>query len=93
MTKFDVELPTALTEWVESRVETGVYADAGDYIRDLVRHDAIERADDLRRLGEIDEAIARSFDDVKEGRVYDADEVFADIYPMIDAAKAKAAAE
>ncbi len=93
MTKFDVELPAVLTEWVESQVEAGGYADADDYIRDLVRHDAIERTDDLRRLAEIDEAIDRGLKDAEEGRVYDADEVFAEIYAIIDAAEAKVAAE
>jgi len=29
--------------WIDSQVEAGAYANASDYIRDLVRHDQRER--------------------------------------------------
>lgn len=45
MPSLTISVPAALREWVDSRVETGTYADAGDYLRDLIRHDQAEAAE------------------------------------------------
>lgn len=34
-----VAMPPALQDWVDARLAQGSYADAGDYLRDLVRRD------------------------------------------------------
>jgi len=39
----NISLPDAMREWINAQVETGEYANASDYIRDLVRHDQRER--------------------------------------------------
>jgi len=39
MATMNVSLPDLLREWVESRVEGGAFANASDYVRDLIRHD------------------------------------------------------
>lgn len=49
MATMNVSLPDPLKEWVEDRVKTGRYANASDYVRDLIRRDqesreALERA-------------------------------------------------
>lgn len=54
MATMNVSLPTPMKEWVEAQAETGRYANASDYVRDLIRRDqersgkitAMERAVD-----------------------------------------------
>ena len=43
MATLNISLPDAMREWIDAQVETGEYANASDYIRDLVRHDQRER--------------------------------------------------
>lgn len=47
MTDLTLSMPPALRLWVDHRVAEGRYADADDYLRDLVRRDQ-EVADDDR---------------------------------------------
>jgi antitoxin ParD1/3/4 len=39
MTYHTVSMPPALQAWVDARIAEGAYADAADYLRDLVRRD------------------------------------------------------
>lgn len=39
MATMNVSLPDQMREWVESQIESGVYSNASDYIRDLIRRD------------------------------------------------------
>jgi antitoxin ParD1/3/4 len=39
MASMNISLPAPLAEWIEERVRSGQYANASDYIRDLVRED------------------------------------------------------
>lgn len=39
MANLNVSMPPALEQWVDSRLAQGRYADAADYVRDLVRRD------------------------------------------------------
>jgi antitoxin ParD1/3/4 len=43
MATMNVSLPDPMREWVDSQVKGGVYANASDYIRDLIRHDQQRR--------------------------------------------------
>ena len=43
MATMNVSLPDLLREWVDTQVEGGAYANASDYIRDLIRHDKEKR--------------------------------------------------
>jgi antitoxin ParD1/3/4 len=43
MATMNVSLPDTLREWVEDQVKGGEYANASDYIRDLIRHDQERR--------------------------------------------------
>jgi len=43
MATMNVSLPDPMREWVDSQVRGGVYANASDYIRDLIRHDQEHR--------------------------------------------------
>jgi len=46
MATMNVSLPDPLKDWVETQVKTGRYANASDYVRDLIRRDQ-EAKDDL----------------------------------------------
>lgn len=43
MATLNISLPSAMREWVDDQVESGEYANASDYIRDLIRHNQRER--------------------------------------------------
>lgn len=43
MATMNVSLPDPMKEWVEAQMATGRYANASDYVRDLIRRDQ-ERA-------------------------------------------------
>ena len=58
MATMNVSLPDAMKDWVESRVGTGQYANASDYVRDLIRLDQ-KRADAREKLQQmVDDALA-----------------------------------
>ncbi|MDD5274146.1 MAG: hypothetical protein PHU14_15695 [Methylovulum sp.] len=35
----NISIPDPMKNWVQSQVETGVYANSSDYMRDLIRKD------------------------------------------------------
>jgi antitoxin ParD1/3/4 len=39
MATMNVSLPDPMRDWIEERIRSGEYANASDYVRDLVRHD------------------------------------------------------
>ncbi|TPG10393.1 type II toxin-antitoxin system ParD family antitoxin [Sphingomonas oligophenolica] len=45
MTELSVSMPPALQNWVDARLSEGRYADAAEYLRDLIRRD---QAEDVR---------------------------------------------
>lgn len=55
MASMNVSLPDPMRDWVQSRIDSGQYASASDYVRDLIRRDqefAVARqlsVDDIRR--------------------------------------------
>ncbi|OHC74119.1 MAG: CopG family transcriptional regulator [Rhodospirillales bacterium RIFCSPLOWO2_12_FULL_58_28] len=61
MATMNVSLPDPMREWVETQVKGGVYANASDYIRDLIRHDQ-------RRRQELQAAIAEGLNSGRSGR-------------------------
>ncbi|MDO7844696.1 type II toxin-antitoxin system ParD family antitoxin [Sphingomonas sp. CA1-15] len=55
-------MPDALSEWVAARVAEGRYADAAEYVRDLVRRDQEAAEDDTRWVrAMIEEGLASGF--------------------------------
>ena len=58
MATMNVSLPDPMKAWVEAQAKTGRYANASDYVRDLIRRDQ----DRLAKLGDlqrrIDEGLA-----------------------------------
>ena len=53
MATMNVSLPDQMKEWIEQQVATGRYANASDYIRDLVRQSQDELADRERGIAEV----------------------------------------
>lgn len=49
MATMNVSLPTSMKDWVEAQTETGRYANASDYVRDLIRRDQ-ERNDKIATM-------------------------------------------
>ena len=47
MATLNISMPKAMREWIDSQIKAGEYANASDYIRDLIRHDQRQR-DQLR---------------------------------------------
>jgi len=56
MATMNISLPAPFAEWIEERVRCGQYANAGDYIRDLVRDDHEGRERLVRALIEGEES-------------------------------------
>lgn len=58
MATMNVSLPDPMKEWVESQTATGRYANASDYVRDLIRKDQ-ERAAKITSMQKlVDEGLA-----------------------------------
>jgi antitoxin ParD1/3/4 len=58
MATMNVSLPDQMKDWVESRAGTGRYANASDYVRDLIRKDQ-ERSEKIAALQQlVDEGLA-----------------------------------
>lgn len=58
MATMNISLPDLMKQWVEAQAETGRYANASDYVRDLIRRDQ-ERADKIAAMQKlVDEARA-----------------------------------
>ncbi|RUV16761.1 type II toxin-antitoxin system ParD family antitoxin [Mesorhizobium sp. M7A.F.Ca.MR.245.00.0.0] len=49
MATMNVSLPDPMKDWVEAQTETGRYANASDYVRDLIRRDQ-ERNDKIAAM-------------------------------------------
>lgn len=87
MATMNISLPDQMKEWVERQVATGRYANASDYMRDLVRKDQlhVEAVAKLQKI--VDDALASG---ISERSV---DEIFADARrKAIEAIKGKDAA-
>ena len=59
MTDLTISIPPALQNWVDAQLAQGRYADAAEYLRDLVRRDLAEASADRQWLkAMIDEGLA-----------------------------------
>ena len=52
MATLNISMPKPMREWIDAQIEAGEYANASDYIRDLIRHDQRQR--DALRLALIE---------------------------------------
>lgn len=58
MATMNVSLPDPMKEWVEAQAATGRYANASDYVRDLIRKDQERAAKIASMQNLIDEGLA-----------------------------------
>lgn len=52
MATMNISLPDPMRDWVEKQLESGLYANNSDYIRDLIRKDQ-QRAEKLAVLQQV----------------------------------------
>jgi putative addiction module CopG family antidote len=74
-TSIHVTLPKALREHMDKRVAEGEFTSPSDYVRSLVRADRAYQEKRAALLRDIDAGLA----DIEAGRVYDGEEVFAEL--------------
>lgn len=79
MTDLSFSLPSDLARRVESRIAEGEFADAGDYLRELVQRDLDEAEDTAWVRAKVQEGIASGIIDK------DASEVLREIIAELDA--------
>ncbi len=44
MATMNISIPEPMKDWVQAQVSTGTYANASDYVRDLIRQDQQKRS-------------------------------------------------
>ncbi|WP_033922258.1 ribbon-helix-helix domain-containing protein [Sphingomonas sp. 37zxx] len=73
MNQLILSMPPALQSWVESRLAQGRYADAEDYLRDLIRRDQDAAGEDTAWVrAMIEEGLASGFIEAEAEDVFDA---------------------
>ena len=61
MATMNVSLPDQMKEWVEAQADTGRYANASDYVRDLIRRDQVKSEKIAAMQQKIDEGLASGY--------------------------------
>jgi len=69
MSTMNISVPDTMKHWVQTQVEKGLYANASDYIRDLIRQDQVRHEKQLAFQAAITKGLAsgisdKSMDDV-----------------------------
>ena len=63
MATMNISLPDAMKQWVETQASSGLYANASDVIRDLIRREQIRDGKVAAMQTRIDEARASGISD------------------------------
>jgi len=79
MATMNVSLPDEMREWVEQQAKSGRYANASDYVRDLIRHDQDARAAGGWTDEELRAEIRLGLDEVNAGRLRPSEEALAEV--------------
>ena len=79
----NISLPETMRAWVEARVSTGAYANASDYVRDLIRHDQETHKEEFDP--DTLAALREGLSDVMAGRARPAEKVFLRLEERYDA--------
>ena len=72
MATMNVSLPKQMKEWVEQRSASGQYANASDYIRDLIREDQERREATAELQALINEGLESGISDRTPEQIRDA---------------------
>ena len=76
MASMNISLPDPMRDWVQARVDSGQYAGASDYVRELIRRDQANAAERERWLVGLDTSLEQALAEADAGRVTEAPEVF-----------------
>lgn len=76
MASMNISLPDPMRDWVQARVDSGQYAGASDYVRELIRRDQASATEREHWLAKLDASLEQALADADAGRVTDAREVF-----------------
>lgn len=76
MVSMSISLPDPLREWVQRQIESGDYASASDYVRDLIRRDQASARQNQTMLALLDKAVAQSLADEEAGALTEGDQLF-----------------
>ncbi|PDT06367.1 type II toxin-antitoxin system ParD family antitoxin [Rhizobium chutanense] len=72
MATMNVSLPDPMKDWVEAQTKTGRYANASDYVRDLIRMDQ-ERKDKIAAMQRfVDEGLKSGVGTRSKGELFEA---------------------
>lgn len=52
MATLNISIPAAMRKWIDEQIASGEYANASDYMRDLIRHD--QRRNEVLKLALIE---------------------------------------
>jgi antitoxin ParD1/3/4 len=73
MAELTISIPPSLKNWIDARIAQGLYTDAADYVRDLLRRDQEQVANDSSWLRtQIQEGLASGTVDAEPEDVLDA---------------------
>lgn len=71
MATMNVSLPQQMKDWVDEQVATGRYANASDYVRDLVRRDQARAASIAKLQALVDEGRASGISDKTLDQIFE----------------------
>jgi antitoxin ParD1/3/4 len=72
MATMNVSLPDPMKEWVEGQAQSGRYANASEYVRDLIRKDQ-ERSDKIAAMQRfVDEGLASGIGERTRDELFEA---------------------
>ena len=83
MATMNVSLPDEMREWVEQQAKSGRYANASDYVRDLIRHDQDARDEYGWTEDELWAELQPALDSLDRGESIPAEQVFAEVRARI----------
>jgi len=83
MATMNVSLPDEMREWVEQQAKSGRYANASDYVRDLIRHDQDARDEYGWTEDELWAELQPALDSLDRGDSISAEQVFAEVRARI----------
>jgi antitoxin ParD1/3/4 len=63
MATVNISIPDPMKQWLDGQASSGLYADASDYVRDLIRRDQERSARIADMQGLVDEGLASGISD------------------------------
>ena len=69
MATMNISLPDPMRDWVESQIESGLYSNNSDYVRDLIRQDQLK----AKRVATLQQAISAGLESGNAGALDMAD--------------------